>query len=186
MLNVPILHPEEVSEEKLNAYYNRIRHGKIAEQEALAIYRYLEYYFGSWEGHRPPEVVKTSTKTPQEVGNYKKQPQREPAEMPQEEQPIAQREPAQIPWQELTTNLGEIKLPHLKKPSRVAVSKQELEEVQKELQKAKRQAQQKEIFLQQLAQTQTTIGEKLKMYKQAYPADRIDIDVLQEVLQAYV
>lgn len=180
MLNAPILHPEEVSLEKLNAYYNRLRHDKVGEEQAKSVFRYFEYYFGSWEISKSPLVAEVSTDTPEEL---------KPNVQPQQ----ASHEPAQEPKpqqvsiaEQVRANTEQYKsLPPLKKPSAKAVTKEEKNELQKTIEQGRRQAQQKDKFLQELANTQTSIREKLQMYKQAYPTDKMNEGFLQEILNSY-
>lgn len=44
MFSVPLFHTEEASYEKINAYYQNLMH-YIPEQQALAVYEYLDYYY---------------------------------------------------------------------------------------------------------------------------------------------
>lgn len=179
MINAPLIHTDNITLQTVNAYYNEIRHGKVGTERAKSIVRYLEHYYGTWEIHQSPLVVETSTDTPEEL---KAKPQPEAPQEPAQEQEAGKEQESIA--QQVSKTLEPYKLPALKKPKHTTVTPEQRKSAYDALAQGKRQAQQKEAFLHQLAHTQTHIAEKLKMYQTAYPADRIDKYFLQEILNS--
>lgn len=176
---------ESITQESLNQYQQRLRHAKIPETAVQTIAEYITHFFGGWEYVPNIEAVEPSKEAPQyEKPISPKIPQPEAPQEPAQEQEAGKEQESIA--QQVSKTLEPYKLPALKKPSPTAVTPEQRKSAHDALAQGKRQAQQKEAFLHQLAQTQTHIAEKLKMYQTAYPADRIDKDFLQDILNSII
>lgn len=174
-LSLPLLHKEEVSTEKLNAYYKRLRHKSISEEDCQSIIGYFDFYYNTLRTTQRPEIVEVNTETPQELLEAQPEPIQQKKEVAQE----PTRQPVQANFYEQTK-------PYQKQTqAKPTISQQAREEATKAIEEGKKIKEQKERFLRELANTQTSIAEKLRMYHSTYPTPRIDKEFLQEILTAY-
>lgn len=199
MLNAPILHPEEVSLEKLNAYYNRLRHDKVGEEQAKSVFRYFEYYFGSWEISKSPLVAEVSTDTPEELKpNVQPQQASEPAqdiqqasqepnESRQEPQgyvkfptlpALSNQQPAQQASQDFYANTSKYE-PKQRQRAFKPLTQEEREAVNKDRENIK-----KENFLRELVYSSANIKEKVEWYEYTLK-EKITAPELEKKLNSY-
>lgn len=178
LINAPLIQTEAITAESLNAYYNRIRHDKVPEEQAKSIVNYLQhyFYFSTWEEIQSPLVAEVSEETPKEL-------------QPAQTQPGPQASIAQ----QVIAKTEAYKLPPLQKPKPQAVTQAQKITAEKEIIQGRRQIEEKDKFLQQLACTQTSLKEKLGLYQSIYPADPIfkiekekRESFLSEILTAYL
>lgn len=188
MINAPTIHTDQMTQGALVNYYKSIIHNKVPEEQAKSIFNYLQHYFGTWDIKINPLVAELDASIiPAEIQDCIQ------PETPQEPTPQTQPEPQASIAQQVTARTEAYKLPPLQKPKPQAVTQAQKITAEKEIIQGRRQIEEKDKFLQQLACTQTSLKEKLDLYQLIYPADPIfkiqkekRESFLSEILTAYL